>query len=130
MAAVPDRSWRWRWAGRALFAVIVVGLVVYLARVGWDQADKRASSIGAVLALLALGAPYLLPSTGGGVVLAEPERVEDSGTAEATGGGRANTGVDSVDGAERPARVVRSGDARADGPGSVANTGIVRRPRP
>ena len=57
------------------------------------------------------------------------ESVEDTGDATATRGGEANTGVQSTDVA-RPARVAGSGDARADGPGSVANTGIQHRPDP
>ncbi|QKW17628.1 hypothetical protein [Verrucosispora sp. NA02020] len=110
--------------------MIVVALVVYLASVGLDKADKVASSIGAVVALLALGAPYLLPpSQSGGVPMLNPDRVEDTGKAKATGGGRANTGLEAA-GYDRPAQVTRSGDATADGPGSVANTGIQRGPRP
>ncbi|MFE9690645.1 hypothetical protein [Micromonospora sp. NPDC005806] len=58
-----------------------------------------------------------------------PDRVEDSGKATATGGGRANTGLEAT-GDDRPAQVLRSGDATADGPGSVANTGVQRGSRP
>lgn len=118
------------WAGRILFGVVVAGLVAYLARVGWSEADKRASSIGAVLALIALGAPYLLPRPEGGPLVPEPDQVQDSGKATAAAGADANSGVDVVEGGERPAHVMRSGDAHADGPGSAANTGIRRRPRP
>jgi len=78
------------WAGRIVFGLIVAALVVYLVVVGLEEADKVASGIGAVLALIALGAPYLLPPPGGGP---EPDRVENSGRARATDGGRANTGV-------------------------------------
>jgi len=115
------------WVGRGLFGVIVAGLVVYLVVVGLDKADKLASAISVVVALVALGAPYLLPSVGEPV--GEPDRVEDSGAARATGGGKANTGVE-VAGDDRPAQVTRSGDATADGSGSVANTGVQRWPRP
>jgi hypothetical protein len=114
------------WAGRAVFSVIAAALVVYFGRVGLDRADKVASSISVVLALIALGAPYLLPRTGSAAV-PELDRVEDTGRATATAGGYATTGVDAV-GGDRPAHVVRSGDANADGPGSVANTGVQRRP--
>ncbi|MDG4765771.1 hypothetical protein O7632_16940 [Solwaraspora sp. WMMD406] len=118
------------WAGRVAFGVIVAGLVVYLVMVGLDKADKLASSIGAVAALTALAAPYLLPAPGSrGVSMVEPDEVRDTGAARATGGGRANTGVDVV-GDDRPARVIRSGNATAHGPGSTANTGVQRRPRP
>jgi hypothetical protein len=113
-----------------VFGVLVAGLAVYLLRVGLDKADKVASSISVLVALVALGAPYLLPPPGGGAVRTEPDRVEDSNAATATAGGQANTGVDAVDdGAGRPAHVTRSGDARAEGTGSVANTGVRRRPR-
>ena len=124
----PRRSLRWVWAGRAVFGVAVTGLVVYLSVVGIDKADMVASSIGAVLALIALGAPYLLPPAND-VPAPAPNRVEDSGNARATGGGQANTGLQTLDG-DRSAQVSRSGDATADGPGSSANTGIQRGPRP
>jgi len=116
------------WTGRAVFVATTAALVIYLCAVGLDRADKLASSVGAVVALVALGAPYLLPPPGG-VPVSDPDRVEDSGKATATGGGQANAGVD-ITGDSGPAQVIRSGDAHADGPGSVANTGIQRRPRP
>jgi hypothetical protein len=125
---MPRRRPRWIWAGRIVFGVLAAAVVAYLATVGLDKADKLASSIGAVLALLALGAPYLLPPPGC-TPMPDPDRVEDSGNANATGGGQATTGVD-VTGDSGPAQVIRSGDATAAGPGSMANTGIVRRPRP
>jgi hypothetical protein len=114
--------------GRIVFGVLTAVLVAYLAVVGLDKADKVASCVGVVVALLALGAPYLLPLPGG-TPMPDPDRVEDSGKAKATRGGRATTGVD-VTGDSGPAQVIRSGDATADGPGSTATTGIVRRPRP
>jgi hypothetical protein len=127
---VPRRSRRWVWAGRGLFGVILAGLIVYLVRAGLDKADKLASAIGVVVALAALVAPYLLPAAGpGGVSEVEPDRVQESGAARASGGGQANTGVDVV-GGDRPAQVTRSGDASAEGPGSTANTGVQRQPRP
>ncbi len=128
VVVVPGRSRRWLWAGRVVFGVIVVALVVYSAVVGLDKADKVAGSLGAVLALLALGAPYLLPPPGGAST-PDPDRVDDTGRATATDGGQANTGLQTP-GDDRPAQVARSGDATADGPGSVANTGIQRGPRP
>jgi hypothetical protein len=95
-----------------------------------DTADKLASSIGVVIALAALLAPYLLPAPQpGGPPMPDPDRVEDSGAATATAGGRANTGL-ATTGSTGPAQVSRSGDARADGPDSVANTGIQHQPRP
>lgn len=124
---MPQRSRRWVWVGRAVFGAIVVAVVVYLAVVGLDEADKVASSIGVVVALAALGAPYLLPAPSAGGAL-DPDRVEDAGRANATGGGQANTGLQGPD--SRPGQVIRSGDATADGPGSVANSGIQRGLRP
>jgi hypothetical protein len=92
-----------------------------------DTADKLASSIGVVIALAALLAPYLLPAPQpGGPPMPDPDRVEDSGAATATAGGRANTGL-ATTGRTGPAQVSRSGEARADGTGSSANTGIQRR---
>jgi len=125
---MPRRSRRWIWAGRVVFGVLVAGLVGYLVVAGLEKADKVASGVGAVLALMALGAPYLLPPQGG-APMRDPDRVEDTGTAKATGGGQANAGLQTA-GGDRPAQVTRSGDATADGPGSVANTGIQRDRRP
>jgi hypothetical protein len=61
VVVVRHRSARLVWIGRAVFAVIVVGLAAYLVAAGLDKADKVASSISMVVALIALGAPYLLP---------------------------------------------------------------------
>ncbi|GAB3004729.1 hypothetical protein GCM10027184_72480 [Saccharothrix stipae] len=116
------------WAGRVVFGLIVAGLAVYLFKVGLDDADKLGSSIGGVAAVAALLAPYLLPRREEDAVPDEVV-VEDSGDADATGGGEANTGVETVDGDPGTVRVTRSGNAVADGPGSVANTGVRRRPR-
>lgn len=115
-------------AGRVVFGVLVMGLIVYLVRVGLDDADKVASSIAAVLALVALGAPYLLPSPTNDSPV-DIDLAENTGNADATGGGQANTGVDSTDDG-RPAQVRQSGDARADGRGTTANSGVWRRSAP
>ncbi|GIE89028.1 hypothetical protein [Actinoplanes regularis] len=116
---MPSSNRRWIWAGRVVFGLIVVALAVYLASVGIDEADKRASGIAAVLALVTLGAPYLLPRPGGVPAI----RVEDSGDATATRGGEADSGVRLAAGSGA-AHVTRSGNASADGPGSIANTGV------
>lgn len=125
---VPHRSQRWVWAGRLAFAVIVAGLTAYLVMVGLDKADKLGSGISVVVALVALAAPYLLPPPSAVAPMVEPDRVDHSGAAHATGGGQANTGLDAV-GDDRSAHVTCSGDATAHGPGSVTNTGIQRRGR-
>ncbi|MFC4066261.1 hypothetical protein [Actinoplanes subglobosus] len=104
---------------------MIVGLVAYFVVVGLDKADKIASTIGVVLAALALGGPYLLPPQKNGNAPAPTMVVEGSGSATATGGGRANTGVQHR-GDDSGAQVRSSGDARADGPGSNANTGVQR----
>ena len=123
---LPRRSRRWIWFGRAVFGVSAVSLVAYFAVVGLDKADKLASVIAAVVGLLALVAPYLLPAPSvNEAPVSGVDRVDEPGNARATRGGRANTGVQ-VAGDAPPAQVVRSGDAFADGPGSVANTGIQR----
>ncbi|WP_439657751.1 hypothetical protein ACSHWB_35930 [Lentzea sp. HUAS TT2] len=112
----------------------MAGLVVYLFVVGLDKADKVGSSIGGVLALVALGTPYLLPRSREEDPMLEHTQaseivVEDSGDANATGGGEANTGAQAVEGAMGAVRVTGSGNATADGPGSVANTGAQGIPR-
>jgi hypothetical protein len=123
------------WIGRAAFGVIVVGLVAYLYVVGLDKADKVGSSIGGVVALIALAAPYLLPQSRGEDVPMSDDasvgdvKVEDSGDAQATGGGEANTGAEVVESDTSAMRVTKSGKAVADGAGSVANTGVRRVPR-
>ncbi|WP_229075820.1 hypothetical protein [Actinoplanes sp. DH11] len=124
---MPRRSPRWIWAGRIVFGLVAAGLIAYLVRAGLDDADKLASCAGAVLALSALVAPYLLPP-GGREPGPAPHRVEDSGAARATGGGRAVSGAEVTGGG--PVQVARSGDAVADGPGSSAVSGVVRRPEP
>jgi hypothetical protein len=123
---VPRRGPRWIWAGRIAAVVILAGLTGYLAWVGLDTANEVASSISVVIALATLLAPYLLPvPQPEGPATPDPDRVEDSGAATATAGGQANTGLQTTS-STGPAEVSRSGDARADGQGSVANTGIKR----
>ncbi|MCM4083894.1 hypothetical protein [Paractinoplanes hotanensis] len=55
------RTSRQIWVGRGIFAIIVTSLTVYLSILGIDKSDKVASCVAAVAAILALGAPYLLP---------------------------------------------------------------------
>ncbi|WP_331769352.1 hypothetical protein OG948_36850 (plasmid) [Embleya sp. NBC_00888] len=57
------------------------------------------------------------------------EEAIDTGSARATGGGNAHTGIRGPAGpGGGSARAERTGDAVADGPGSSAGTGIDRRP--
>ena len=120
------RGPRWiraaRIAARIAAGVVVAGLVVYLVLVGLDRADKVASSISGVIAV-ALFLASLLP----GRAPAPLDIVEGSGAATATAGGHVHTGIQTAR-ASGGAHVVRSGDARADGPGSIANTGITHGP--
>lgn len=119
---MPHRSSRWIWGGRILFGLIVVALAGYLVMVGPDKADKTASGVSAVLALLALGAPYLLP-TGTPPVVGNL-RVTGTGKATAGSGGSATTGL-RAPASRLPNRVVveRTGDADASG-GGHANSGV------
>jgi hypothetical protein len=129
---VLRRSPRWVWAGRIVAVLVLAGLVTYMAVAGLTTANLVAGALGGVAALAALLAPYPLPPSSpspGGPPVSESDRLENSGAATATAGGEAITGVQDTVGAG-PVQVDRSGDARADGPGSVAITGIQRRPDP
>lgn len=135
-----ERDGRLVWWGRGVFLLIVVGLVVYLWVAGLDKADKWGSSIGGVVALVALGLPHLFPRKGkeeavsegagvGDAVKPVGVVVEGSGDAEAESGGDANSGAEVVEGDTATVRVTRSGKAIAKGPGSVANSGVRQVPR-
>lgn len=56
----------WIWGGRIAAVVVLAGLAYYLASVGLDKADELASVLGLLVAMAALAAPYLLPSSDGG----------------------------------------------------------------
>jgi hypothetical protein len=144
---MPRRSRHWIWAGRAAFILIVATFTGYLSKVGLEDADKTASVVSAVLAMLALCAPYLLPpprnvnaasqlaqSAAGEATevqppLSEPAaspdiRVSDTGKAVAGSSESANTGLRAP--AVGPAGrfvVERTGDAEATD-GGTANTGV------
>jgi hypothetical protein len=51
----------WIWVGRVIAVVVVACLAAYLFAVGLDKADKLASVLGLLVAVIALVAPYLLP---------------------------------------------------------------------
>jgi hypothetical protein len=127
---VLRRDRQWVWVGRVVAVLVLVGLSAYLARVGLDDADKLASSMSVVVAVAALLVPYLLPPPQSrGTPVPEPDRAEDTGNATGTGGGWANTGHSPLTAA--------GGAGDADGrrgcagrQGSIANTGIQRRPGP
>jgi hypothetical protein len=123
---MPHRTRRWIWAGRAVAALSVAGLASSLFALGWNIAGQLGSAAAAVVALAALLTPYVLPPPPARSV-ASPvpgmDRVDDSGAATARRSGQANTGMQ-VTGRAGSSQVRSSGDAQADGPGSVANTGI------
>lgn len=52
---------RWVWGGRVIALLALIGLAIYLWQVGLDRADRLASSIGLVVAVAALLAPYVVP---------------------------------------------------------------------
>jgi hypothetical protein len=59
---MPRRSRAWIWVGRTVAGFGVAALAGYLFASGLDKADKLGSAIGAMVALVALVAPYLLPA--------------------------------------------------------------------
>jgi hypothetical protein len=59
---LPRQSRAWIWMGRAVAGLGVAALAGYLFASGLDKADKLGSAIGALVALVALVAPYLLPT--------------------------------------------------------------------
>lgn len=89
----------------------------------WWLAAVVASGIGAVLAAR-LSAER--PVTSGSAV-PESDTAEQTGAAEASGGGQANSGVIVADGG-RPVRAYMTGPATSKGPGSIANSGVIRQP--
>lgn len=120
---MPRRSRRVILTGRIVFTLLAIVLIVYLSIVGLDKADKIASTISVFLAAIALVGPYLLPKSEENGEPVPGVMIEGSGSATAIGGGHANTGVQRRrTGASSHVR--QSGDARAEGPGSIANTGI------
>lgn len=60
--AVARRRSAWMWAGRVVAVLVLAGLAVYLWKVGLDKADKLASVLSLLAAVVAVVAPYLLPS--------------------------------------------------------------------
>jgi uncharacterized membrane protein len=76
---MPRLAQRWFWVGRAAGAVIVLGLVGYLVGVGLDRADKIGSAVGAVVALVAVLLPYILPAR----TTKEPAMPEDEQPSQA-----------------------------------------------
>ena len=55
----------WIWRGRIAAVVVLAGLAAYLASVGLDKANQLPSVLCLLVAVAALVAPYLLPSSNG-----------------------------------------------------------------
>jgi len=100
------RRRRYLWLGRGVFAGITLALIAYLSWIGLDRADKVASTEGAVLALLALGAPHLLPADSGRrrVRRTEDELRDPAPAVEASGEGGIAIGRDNYGSAETSVR--------------------------
>jgi hypothetical protein len=64
--AVARRRSAWLWVGRVVAVLVLAGLAVYLSKVGLDKADKLGSVLSLLVAVVAVVAPYLLPSPQGG----------------------------------------------------------------
>lgn len=123
---MPHRTPRWIWAGWVTAALSVAGLTSSLFAVGWNTAGELGSAAAAVVALAGLLTPYLLPQPPpqpGAPSAPRAGRAQRTGAAKASAGGLANTGVLNRGGAGS-SQVRDSGDAQADGPGSIANSGI------
>lgn len=59
------RRSNWIWGGRIAAVVVLAGLAIYLASVGLNKANQLASVLSLLIAVAALVAPYLLPSSAG-----------------------------------------------------------------
>jgi hypothetical protein len=85
--------------------------------------DAVSASVIAATAAAALAVP-LWPGRTDGPEPGDDAAAADTGRAEATSGGDANTGVRRRRGAGGAARAGHTGNAVAQGPGSHANTGV------
>lgn len=106
---------------------VIAGAGIALTPLYWllggpDAGQLVAASVQGATSIIALAwavfAPSAVPSAAG-------DSAVNTGRAEATGGGRAVTGVRRPPGAGGgPVRAERTGDATAQGSGSIANSGI------
>lgn len=106
----------------AVAAVLAVSTPFFWLLDNPDTGQLVGASIQGATGVAALVWALLQPAT----TVPEPaDTAVATGTAQATGGGTASTGVRRPQGAGRgSASVERTGDATADGPGSSATTGI------
>jgi hypothetical protein len=75
---MTQRNPRFVWISRIIAISVIVGLAIYLIFVGLNAADKLGSAIGAVVALVALLAPYVLPPRGAGAAISPAQHVSDA----------------------------------------------------
>jgi hypothetical protein len=102
-------------------SVLVAVLAVVLSVMQWQEANKMATSIGALAAVAAVGVAIWAALLKSG---ARSIQVNDSGRATARGSGKATTGIRvPKKGGSGNMKVKRSGDAQAEDDGD-ASTGI------
>lgn len=98
-------------------SLAVAGLGGWFALAQWDQANKIATMTSAIGAVAAVGVAVWAVLRGPGV---RSVRAMDTGTATATAGGSANSGIRGKPTGQ--AQAERTGNARSEG--GDANTGI------
>jgi hypothetical protein len=112
---------------------VIAGAGIALTPLYWllggpDAGQLVAGSVQCATGIIALAWAVFVPSARPSATEDDPatgDSAVNTGKAQAVGGGRAVTGVRRPPGAgSRPARVERTGDASARGPGSTASTGI------
>ncbi|GAA4101021.1 hypothetical protein [Actinomadura miaoliensis] len=108
---------RWVWAGAGLTVGAVAGLGVYFAVVGLDRADKLASVVGALVAVvgLALTVYGLVAGSGAGRRVRQDARASGRGRVHQVGGNQtasppAGGGTDVPDRVRQRARVTEDGE--------------------
>jgi hypothetical protein len=127
--AVPGRVTGRLWAGRAAAGLVLAGLVLYLAWVGLDKADKIASCLSLLLATGLALAPHLLSTPEEDPSRPAPDWVVDTGKAVAEDDDATAVTGAQVEEGSGPVWVESTGDAHASGSGSTAVSGIQRLPR-
>jgi len=126
---MPRRTVRLVWATRLVFLALTVALPVYLVAVGLDKADKIASTVAAVVALLALTMRYLPPALAR-TTPSSPVGVPGTGAVAIGGDNSARIGTDVAGVAPSSPTPPTGNGVWAGGPGSVAiggnNTAPIR----
>ncbi|MEU9844775.1 hypothetical protein AB0C69_36800 [Actinomadura sp. NPDC048032] len=106
----------WAWTGAGVSVAAVAGLGAYFAAVGLDKADKLASVVGALTALIGLAmAAYGLFAPGGHQV-SQRATASGQGRVNQVGGKQATTGDrGGGPGSGVPRRVTQDAEATEDG---------------